>query len=38
VLLGELITATTLIAGMIILLGVAIAQFGPVLLRYRPQT
>ncbi len=37
-LLGEIVTATTLIAGAIILLGVAIAQFGPVLLRYRPQT
>ena len=37
VLLGELITATTLIAGAIILLGVAIAQFGPVFLKYRPQ-
>jgi drug/metabolite transporter (DMT)-like permease len=36
-LLGELITATTLIAGVIILLGVAIAQFGPAILRYRPQ-
>src|SRR4029079_18946060 len=38
VLLGEIITYTTLIAGTIILLGVAIAQFGPVFLRYRPQT
>jgi len=38
VMLGELISATTLIAGAIILLGVAIAQFGPVFLRYRPQT
>ncbi|MEQ1523310.1 MAG: DMT family transporter [Aestuariivirga sp.] len=37
-LLGEIVTATTLIAGAVILLGVAIAQFGPVLLRYRPQT
>jgi drug/metabolite transporter (DMT)-like permease len=37
-LLGELITATTLVAGAIILLGVAIAQFGPVFMRYRPQT
>lgn len=37
-LLGEIVTATTLIAGAIILLGVAIAQFGPVLMRYRPQT
>lgn len=36
--LGEIATPTTLIAGAIILLGVAIAQFGPVLLRYRPQT
>jgi drug/metabolite transporter (DMT)-like permease len=37
-LLGEIVTATTLIAGAIILLGVAIAQFGPVLMRYYPQT
>ncbi len=37
-LLGEIVTPTTLIAGAIILLGVAIAQFGPVFLRYRPQT
>ena len=37
-LLGEIVTVTTLIAGAVILLGVAIAQFGPVLLRYRPQT
>ena len=37
-LLGEIVTATTLIAGAIILLGVAIAQFGPVFMRYRPQT
>jgi drug/metabolite transporter (DMT)-like permease len=37
-LLGEIVTATTLVAGTIILLGVAIAQFGPVLMRYRPQT
>ncbi|MEP7174503.1 MAG: DMT family transporter [Aestuariivirga sp.] len=37
-LLGEIVSATTLIAGAIILLGVAIAQFGPVLLRYRPQS
>ncbi len=37
-LLGEIVTPTTLIAGAIILLGVAIAQFGPVLMRYRPQT
>ncbi len=37
-LLGEIVTATTLVAGAIILLGVAIAQFGPVLMRYRPQT
>jgi drug/metabolite transporter (DMT)-like permease len=36
-LLGEIVTATTLIAGAIILLGVAIAQFGPALRRYRPQ-
>jgi drug/metabolite transporter (DMT)-like permease len=36
-LLGEIVTATTLIAGAIILLGVAIAQFGPILLRYRLQ-
>ena len=32
-LLGEIVTPTTLIAGAIILLGVAIAQFGPVFLR-----
>jgi drug/metabolite transporter (DMT)-like permease len=31
VLLGELITPATLIAGSIILLGVALAQFGPIL-------
>jgi drug/metabolite transporter (DMT)-like permease len=37
-LLGEIVTATTLIAGAIILLGVAIAQFGPALLRFRPQS
>jgi drug/metabolite transporter (DMT)-like permease len=37
-LLGEMVTVTTLIAGAIILLGVAIAQFGPALWRYRPQT
>ncbi len=37
-LLGEIVTATTLTAGGIILLGVAIAQFGPVFMRYRPQT
>lgn len=37
-LLGEMISATTLIAGAIILLGVAIAQFGPVFWKYRPQT
>jgi drug/metabolite transporter (DMT)-like permease len=37
-LLGEIVTATTLIAGAIILLGVAIAQFGPVFMRYRPQS
>jgi drug/metabolite transporter (DMT)-like permease len=37
-LLGEIVTATTLIAGAIILLGVAIAQFGPVFWKYRPQT
>lgn len=36
-LLGEIVTATTLIAGAIILLGVAIAQFGPTLWKYRPQ-
>jgi drug/metabolite transporter (DMT)-like permease len=36
-LLGEIVTATTLIAGAIILLGVAIAQFGPALWKYRPQ-
>jgi drug/metabolite transporter (DMT)-like permease len=36
-LLGEIVTSTTLIAGAIILLGVAIAQFGPVFIRYRPQ-
>ena len=36
-LLGEIVTAPTLIAGAIILLGVAIAQFGPALRRYRPQ-
>ncbi len=38
VLLGETVTPTTLIAGAIILLGVAIAQFGPVFWKYRPQT
>ena len=38
VLLGEIVTPTTLIAGAIILFGVAIAQFGPVFMRYRPQT
>jgi drug/metabolite transporter (DMT)-like permease len=37
-LLDEIVTATTLIAGAIILLGVAIAQFGPVFWKYRPQT
>jgi drug/metabolite transporter (DMT)-like permease len=37
-LLGEIVTATTLIAGAIILLGVAIAQFGSVFWKYRPQT
>lgn len=37
-LLGEIVTVTTLIAGAIILLGVAIAQFGPTLWKYRPQT
>ncbi len=37
-LLHETVAATTLIAGTIILLGVAIAQFGPVFMRYRPQT
>ncbi len=37
-LLGEIATATTLVAGAIILLGVAIAQFGPVFWKYRPQT
>lgn len=31
--LGESVTATTLIAGTIILLGVALAQFGPILRR-----
>jgi drug/metabolite transporter (DMT)-like permease len=36
-LLGELVIPTTLIAGAIILLGVAIAQFGPALWKYRPQ-
>jgi drug/metabolite transporter (DMT)-like permease len=36
--LGEIVTVTTLIAGAIILFGVAIAQFGPTILRYRPQT
>jgi drug/metabolite transporter (DMT)-like permease len=36
-LLGEIVTATTLIAGAIILLGVAIAQLGPALWKYRPQ-
>jgi drug/metabolite transporter (DMT)-like permease len=37
-LLGEIVTATTLVAGAIILLGVAIAQFGSVFMRYRPQS
>jgi drug/metabolite transporter (DMT)-like permease len=37
-LLGEIVTATTLVAGAIILLGVAIAQFGSVFVRYRPQS
>lgn len=36
-LLGEIVTPTTLIAGAIILLGVAIAQFGPAIWKYRPQ-
>ena len=36
-LLGEIVTATTLIAGAVILLGVAIAQFGPAIWRNRPQ-
>ena len=36
-LLGEIVTVTTLIAGAVILLGVAIAQFSPVMMRYRPQ-
>ena len=36
-LLGEIVSATTFIAGAIILLGVAIAQFGPTLWKYRPQ-
>ena len=36
--LGESITTTTLIAGIIILLGVALAQFGPIFRRTRAQS
>lgn len=36
--LGESIATTTLIAGAIILLGVALAQFGPAILRYSQQS